>query len=51
MSVAKLIRILLVDDDVLVRQAVRSALQVYSNIEVVGEQPFWERHNSNQPSS
>jgi DNA-binding NarL/FixJ family response regulator len=37
MSIAKLIRILLVDDDVLVRQAVRSTLQAYSNIEVVGE--------------
>ena len=37
MSIAKLIRILLVDDDALVRQALRSALQPYPNIEVVGE--------------
>ena len=37
MTVAKLIRILLVDDHVMVRQGVRDLLDSYPNIEVVGE--------------
>lgn len=37
MAKARLIRVLLVDDHVMVRQAVRSFLDSYSNIEVVGE--------------
>ena len=37
MPIAQLIRLLLVDDDAMVRQAVRSALQAYPNIQVVGE--------------
>ena len=41
MTTAKKIRIFLVDDDALVRQALRSALQAYPNIEVVGEGADW----------
>jgi DNA-binding NarL/FixJ family response regulator len=37
MAVANLIRVLLVDDHALVRQGLRSALQSYPNIQVVGE--------------
>ena len=37
MPIAQLIRLLLVDDDAIVRQAVRSALQAYPNIKVVSE--------------
>ena len=37
MSIATPIRVLLVDDNTLVRQGLRSALQAYPNIQVVGE--------------
>ena len=37
MSIARLIRVLLVDDHAMVRQGLRSALQAYPNIQVVGE--------------
>jgi DNA-binding NarL/FixJ family response regulator len=37
MAVARRIRVLLVDDHTLVRQGLRSALEAYSNIDVVGE--------------
>ena len=37
MAIARAIRILLVDDHALVRQGLRSALQAYPNIDVVGE--------------
>src|SRR5678809_1644993 len=37
MAIARRIRVLLVDDHTLVRQGLRSALQAYPNIDVVGE--------------
>ena len=37
MARARLIRVLLVDDHVMVRQGIRSLLETYPNIEVVGE--------------
>jgi len=37
MAIARPIRVLLVDDHTLVRQGLRSALQAYPNIDVVGE--------------
>lgn len=37
MTIAGKIRVLLVEDHTLVRQGVRSALEAYPNIEVVGE--------------
>ena len=37
MVIARLIRVLLVDDHAMVRQGLRSALQAYPNIQVVGE--------------
>lgn len=37
MAIARAIRVLLVDDHTLVRQGLRSALEAYPNIEVVGE--------------
>jgi len=37
MATANLIRVLLVDDHVMVRQGLRNVLQAYPNIEVVGE--------------
>ncbi|HKC93215.1 MAG TPA: response regulator transcription factor, partial [Nitrospira sp.] len=37
MAKANLIRVLLVDDHVMVRQGLRNVLQAYPNIEVVGE--------------
>jgi DNA-binding NarL/FixJ family response regulator len=37
MAIAKKIRVLLVDDHVMVRQGLRAVLQSYPNIEVVGE--------------
>jgi DNA-binding NarL/FixJ family response regulator len=37
MEIAKRIRVLLVDDQTMMRQGVRSALEAYPNIEVVGE--------------
>lgn len=37
MAIARLIRVLLVDDHAMVRQGLRSALQAYPNIQVVGE--------------
>jgi DNA-binding NarL/FixJ family response regulator len=37
MAIGNLIRVLLVDDDVRVRQTIRNILKAYSNIEVIGE--------------
>ena len=37
MAIERPIRVLLVDDDTLVREGLRSALQAYPNIQVVGE--------------
>ena len=37
MATRNLIRVLLVDDDVLVRKTIKSILEAYSNIEVIGE--------------
>jgi DNA-binding NarL/FixJ family response regulator len=37
MATARLIRVLLIDDHVMVRQGVRTLLEAYPNIEVVGE--------------
>lgn len=37
MAIARLIRVLLIDDHVMVRQGIRSLLETYPNIEVVGE--------------
>ncbi|HKE61390.1 MAG TPA: response regulator transcription factor, partial [Nitrospira sp.] len=37
MARANLIRVLLVDDHIMVRQGLRNVLQAYPNIEVVGE--------------
>ncbi len=37
MEIARRIRVLLVDDHAIIRQGLRSALQAYPNIEVIGE--------------
>ena len=37
MAMATLVRVLLVDDHVMVRQGIRALLETYPNIEVVGE--------------
>ena len=37
MAIARLIRVLLIDDHVMVRQGIRSLLETYPNIDVVGE--------------
>ena len=37
MAMATLMRVLLVDDHVMVRQGIRALLETYPNIEVVGE--------------
>ena len=37
MPIARLIRVLLVDDHAMIRQGLRSALQAYPKIQVVGE--------------
>jgi DNA-binding NarL/FixJ family response regulator len=37
MAIASLIRVLLIDDHVMIRQAVRTLLESYPNVEVVGE--------------
>ena len=37
MAIARLVRVLLVDDHTMVRQGLRSILQTYPNLEVVGE--------------